>query len=279
MGRSRHAVAPAAKHDRVELLVELVDRDIDTYRDAGAKLGALRAHLVQPPFEETLLHLELGDAVTQQAADAVRSLEDHDPVAGARELLRGRESGGARAHDRDTLPGEHGGRLRLDPSLVPGPVDDLDLDLLDRHRIAVDAEHARGLARSRAQPTRELGEVVRRVKPLDRLVPAVSVDEVVPVGDQVAERTTVVAEGDAAVHAPTGLVAQLLFGERLVNLVPVEQPHGDGASRRPAPRPLEKAGDITHGTTPSLARGSRPREGPAPPPAASPRARACSPSA
>ena len=105
------------------------------------------------------------------------------------------------------LPVATRGGCGRDPALVPGPVDDLDLDLLDRDRVLVDAEHARGLARRRAQPAGELGEVVGGVQPLDRVVPVVAVDEVVPVGDQVAERAAVVAERDAAVHAAAGLLA------------------------------------------------------------------------
>ncbi len=151
---------------------------------------------------------------------------------------------------RDALPSEKRWRLRLDPALCPGAVDDLDLDLLDGDRIAVDAEHARGFARRRAQPARELGEVVRRVQPLDRLAPAVAVHEVVPVRDEVAEGAAVVAEGDAAVHAATGLVPQLLFGERLVHLAPIAQPHRHRPSRRTDARPLEEARDLTHGTPP-----------------------------
>jgi hypothetical protein len=50
-----------------------------------------------------------------------------------------------------------------------------DLDLLDRHRrVAVDPEHARGLARGRAQPAGELREVVGRVQALDRVAPAIA---------------------------------------------------------------------------------------------------------
>jgi hypothetical protein len=40
-----------------------------------------------------LLHLELGDAVAQQAADAVGALVDGDGVSGAGELLGGGEAG------------------------------------------------------------------------------------------------------------------------------------------------------------------------------------------
>ena len=69
-----------------------------------------------------------------------------------------------------------------------------------------------GLARRRAQAAGELGEVVRRVQLADRVLPAVAVDEVVPVGDQVAQRAAVVAERHAALHAARALRGQLLVG-------------------------------------------------------------------
>ena len=67
-------------------------------------------------------------------------------------------------------------------------------------RILVDAEHARRLARRWAETAGELG-VVRGVQSLDGVAPTVAVDEIVPVGDEVAQRAAVVAERDAAVHA------------------------------------------------------------------------------
>ncbi len=221
------------EHDRVELLVELVDRDVDADLDCGTKLGALASHLLEPALEEPLLHLELGDAVAEEPADAIGALEHDHAVPGAAELLCRREPRGPRTDDGDALASQRRGRLRHDPALIPRAVDDLDLDLLDRHRIAVDPEHARRFARCGAQPARELGEVVRRVKALDRLAPALAVHEVVPVGDEVAERAAVVAERDAAVHAPPRLMAQLVLGEGLVHLVPVAQAHGHRPTGRP----------------------------------------------
>ena len=116
----------------------------------------------------------------------------------------------------DADDGDRCGRSRRaggcghDPALVPRAVDDRVLDLLDRDRVALaDLQHARGLARRRAQAAGELGEVVRRVQLADRVLPAVAVDEVVPVRDQVAQRAAVVAERHAAVHAARALVAQL----------------------------------------------------------------------
>ena len=134
-------------------------------------------------------------------------------MPGAAQLLRGRHARRAGPDDRHAAPGLVTRRHRHDPAVVPRVVDDRVLDLLDRDRVALaDLEHAGGLARGRAQAAGELGEVVGRVQLADRVLPAVAVDEVVPVGDQVAQRAAVVAERHAAVHAARALRGELLVG-------------------------------------------------------------------
>ena len=201
-------VAPSCcsprQHDGV-VLVELAHRDVAADVGVRAEHRALGLHLVDAALEEALLHLELGDAVAQQATDPVGALVDNDVVSRAGELLCGREPSGPRADDGHALARLHRRRNRHDPAFVPRAVDDGDLDLLDRHRILVDAEHTRRLTRRRTEPAGELGEVVGGVQPVDGIAPVLAVDEVVPVGDQVPQRTAVVAEGDAAVHAARGL--------------------------------------------------------------------------
>ena len=59
----------------------------------------------EAPVEVALLHLELGDAVAQQAADAVGALEHDDVVAGPGQLLGGGQPGRAGADDGDPLAG------------------------------------------------------------------------------------------------------------------------------------------------------------------------------
>src|ERR1700733_8160497 len=116
-------------------------------------------------------------------------------------------------------------RLRNNPALIPRAIDDRVLDLFDRDRITLaDFEHTCRLARSRTQASRELGEVVRRVQLRNRILEAVVVDEVVPVGDQVAQRTAVVAERHPAIHAARTLLAQLLDGTREQELLEVVGP-------------------------------------------------------
>jgi hypothetical protein len=197
-----------------------------------------------------LLHLELGDAVAQEATDAVSALEDDHVVASARELLRGGEPRGPGADHCDALPGLDVGHLRGDPALRPGAVDDLDLDLLDGDRVLVDAEHTGRFTRCGTQPPGELWEVVRRVQALDRVAPVIAVDEVVPVRDEVPERATVVAERDAAIHAAAGLQPEPVGRERLVHLPPVAHPHRHRPTRGRLTGPLDEPGRLTHARPP-----------------------------
>ncbi len=103
---------------------------------------------------------------------------------------------------------------------------------------------SQGAGHSRAG---ELREVVGGVQPLDGVAPAVPVDQVVPLGDQIAQRTPVVAERNSAVHAPGRLVLQRVVGEVLVDLVPVPQTQRDRpALRGLAMGDLEEAARVSH---------------------------------
>ena len=92
---------------------------------------ALPRHLLQAAVDDPLLQLEIGNAVAQQAADAVVLLEDHRLVAGAIDLLGGGQAGGAGADDRHPPARPRGGQDGLDPAFAKGPFGDLILDVLD----------------------------------------------------------------------------------------------------------------------------------------------------
>jgi hypothetical protein len=87
------------------------------------------------------------------------------------------------------------------------------LDALDRDAAAGllfgDGQHAGGLAWRGAEPAGELREIVGGVQAVAGRIPAAPPDEVVPLRDEVAERTprgSRVAERDSAVHAAAGLL-------------------------------------------------------------------------
>ena len=163
------------------------------------------------------------------------------------QLLRRGHAGRAGADDGHGLPGLPARRVGDHPPLVPGTVDDRVLDLFDRDSVALaDLQHARRLARRRAQPAGELGEVVRRVQLADRILEAAVVDEVVPVGDQVAQRTAVVAEGHAAVHAARTLLAQLGLGARELELLVVVHAFGRIPLGDVTALDLQEAAELAH---------------------------------
>ena len=212
----------------------------------GLEDDAFGLHLLDAAIDDVLFKLEVGNAVAEKAADAVGFLEDGDGVAGAAKLLRGGKAGGTAADDGDALAGGLLGRLGMNPALVPGAIDDGPLDELDGDGRLVDAEHAGGFAGSGADAAGELREVVRRVEAANGGFPTVVVDEIVPVGDEIVDRAAGVAEGHAAVHAASALLALLLFREWLVDFEPVANALIGLAARGLFALNFKKSCDLTH---------------------------------
>ena len=218
---------PRGKHDGVEFLADFFGRHVfdGVIGDAGGNVLAaddhlrtendpFRFHLLDPALDQRLVELEVGNPVTQQAARTVVLFEDGHVVPGARELLRGRQSGRTGTDDGHLLAGPDLGRLGHDPAHLPTLVGDRVLDRLDPHRFVVDVERARFLAGRGTDAPGELGEIVGRMQHLQRLLPIATIDQVVPVGDDVVDRAGVVAERNAAIHAARSLHARLLVVER-----------------------------------------------------------------
>src|SRR5262249_20811232 len=166
-------------------------------------------------LDDVLFHLEVGNAVDEQAARLAALLVDVHFVADAGELLGGGEPGRPRSDDRDPLAGPPFGRLGRDPTLLERPVGDGALDRLDGDRLVVDVERAGGLTRRRAHAARYLRKVIGRMQVERRRLPLVAIDEIVPVGDLVVHRAAVVTVGNAAVHAARGLLFHLFFRQWL----------------------------------------------------------------
>jgi hypothetical protein len=172
-------------------------------------------------------------------------------VPGAGQLLRDCQARWAGAHHGNRLARQAFGGLRLDVTLVEGLVDRGDLDLLDGHSRLVDAEDAGRLARGGAEAAGELREVVGRVQPFDRFAPVAPPGEIVPLRDEVAKRTSAVAERNPAVHAATGLPLDLTELLLFVDLFPVLDPDRDGsACRQLALSNLQKSLGVSHGRPP-----------------------------
>jgi hypothetical protein len=70
------------------------------------------------------------------------------------------------------------------------------------------------------------------MKAFNRVFPMVAIDEVIPIGNQVAERATVIAKRNTTIHATTSLTIKFVRVERLVDLFPVAQAHRHGPMAR-----------------------------------------------
>ncbi len=236
-----------------EFLDQHIHPDIDADFDLGAKDHTLGFHLFDPAVDQSFVHLEVGDAVAQQPADAVALFEHRHRVPGAGELLGASEARRPRADNGNRLAGPLCRRYGLDPALGPAAVDDRAFDRLDRDRVVLDVESARRFARRRADAPGEFREVVGRMQGLQRCQPLIAIDEVVPVRDQVVDRAAVVAERDAAIHAARRLLARLRRGQRLDELRPAAAADIGLLIGPVAPLDLEKPRRSAHRSVPRYA--------------------------
>ena len=163
-GKVARMLGAAGEQHCVVVALELACRDVVADMDVAVEGHALGLHLLDAALDEVFLHLEIGDAVAEQAAGLGVLLIDMHVVAGAGELLRRGEPGGARADDRHALAGLGLRRLRPHPALGEGLVGDGAFDRFDGDGHVDDVERAGGLARRRADAARHLGEVVGGVE-------------------------------------------------------------------------------------------------------------------
>ena len=141
-------------------------------------------------------------------------------------------------------------------AFFPTLVDDRGLDVLDRDRRRVDAEDARAFAGRGADAASELREVIRLVEAFERLFPQATVNEIVPLRDQIVDGTAArhaadqfagVAEWNAAIHAARSLGAELLLLHVVVKLLPVAHAFRRRAIDGQFAEILDEAGWFTHG--------------------------------
>ena len=105
-GRSRGFSAPPASTTASIVVDKRVGRRCRRrHATLQWKIDALGLHLLDAAVDQMLLHLEVGDAIAQQAAGLGVLFVDMHLVADARELLRAGKAGRAGADDRDVLAG------------------------------------------------------------------------------------------------------------------------------------------------------------------------------
>ena len=211
---------------------ELVDVDVTADIGVRNELNALLSEKVDAAVDGLLLELHVGDAVHEKTPDAIGPLVDGDLMTHLVELVGCGKAGGSRSHNSDCHSSPILDDARLDQAIIPGPVNDGIFNVLDGDRTVDEAGDARALAGCGADTSGELWEVVGLVQPIDGVGPLSVVDQIVPLRDEVIDRTARLglAKGSAAVHATGGLdlaldLGMLLFvGLRRVELLPVHEP-------------------------------------------------------
>ena len=92
--------------------------------DTATKNNPFSLHLLNPAVNMDFFHLEIGNTVTQQAADAVIFFKQCHVMASARQLLGCSHTCWAGAYDSDFFPGFMLGQLGLDPAFSPSAIND-----------------------------------------------------------------------------------------------------------------------------------------------------------
>ena len=239
-------LGPVGHHQHVIVVQQALHRDVDADLEVAAEDHTLALHLPDPPVDEVLFHLEVGNAVTQQAARTIRLFEHGGDMTGAGQLLRARQSRRAGAHDGNPLARASRRGLRGNPALVPSTVDDLAFDRLDRHRIVLDVQSTRRLAGGGADAAGEFREIVGGLQVIQRLAPLVAINQGVEIRDLVVHRAALVTERNPAIHAARGLLLQLGLRQRLDEFFPGLQAFGHGVVPAVMALDLQEAGGLAH---------------------------------
>src|SRR5512134_662145 len=233
----------------VELLAQLLAGDVFADGDAGLELHPFGFHLFETTVDDPLFHFEVRNPVAEQAADAIGLLEQRHAMAGARQLLRCRQPRRTGADDRHRLARFDYRQDRGHEAFVEAAVDDVPFDDADGDGLFVDAAHAGAFAGSRTETAGKFRKVVRAVQRLQRVIPAATINEVVPLGNQVDDGAAGVplAEGHAAVHTTGALDLEFVLGDGLVHLLPIEHAQLDRLPLRALAGVFHETLRVSHG--------------------------------
>src|SRR3569623_565526 len=258
----------ACDDDDIEILLKLIGRhrflgpvrdiggEILTNQYTGAENDAFGFHLLDTAVNMRFLHLEIGNTVAQQAADAVVFLEHGDVMPGARKLLRGSQTGWAGTDHRHFLATLDRGRQRNHPAVFPALVDDEMLDRFDTDRLTIDVERTGRFAGRRADTPGEFRKVIGRMQVIQRFLVVAAINQIVPVRNDVIDRAAGIAERDAAVHAARALNFRLIIGQMQRKFLVMLGAFFGGLARFLQALELQKAGYFSHVILTNLVTGS-----------------------
>src|SRR5690606_2499256 len=209
----------ASQHDSVELRLQrfrgaCVQAVFGIFGGAHvggwAEFHTFGFHLGKSAVDVGLFQFEVGNAVAQQAADAIAFLEYGNGMPRAGQLLRAGQPGRPGADNGHFLAGFARWRLRNHPALLPAFVDNGVFDGLDANRVIVDVQGTGRFAGSGAYASGEFRKVVGGMQYIERAAPVLPINQIIPVGNDIVDRAAAGAERYAAIHTPRALL--LCFG-------------------------------------------------------------------
>src|SRR3989338_5604317 len=111
--------------------------------------------------------------------------------------------------------------MRLDPPLFIGAFNNRNFNILDSNGRICDPQNARVFTRSRTHPAGKFWEIICFMQPFDRFFPPFLKDKVVPVGNNIAYRASLLAKGYPAVHTARALGLDRLRGHFFIKFPPM----------------------------------------------------------
>jgi hypothetical protein len=139
--------------------------------DTGLEVDTLGSHKVNTTLNNLLVKLHVGDTVHEQTTDAVSTFIYGDSVASLVKLISTSQTSRAGTDDGNSLARTSLRWRRDHPALLETTVNDGALNRLDAYGVLVDAKNTSTLARSRANTTGELGEVVGHKEAIEGVAP------------------------------------------------------------------------------------------------------------
>ena len=227
MASQRHVarlVDAGRDEHRVVLRAQFAHRDVAADLDIQVKDDAAGLVLPPAPQHDLLLQLEVRDAVHHQPANAIVAVIHMHLVTAHPQPLGGRKPGRAGTDDAHAQPQFHPRRRRLDPTILPGGVDDIALDRADGDALEAFLDDAITLAQPvlRADAAADFREGVGGGGDLVSFLHPAFCGQLQPVGNVVLQRAVHLAEGHTALAAPAGLSACIGRLEAIVDFLEVD---------------------------------------------------------
>ena len=164
--RSR-SFGPAGQYDRVKGLQDL-RCGVRVHIHTSLKGHALRLHQFPAALDDGFVELHVRDPVHKKPADPVLALKDRHKVAPVIELVRSSKTRRPAADDGNFFAAALGRDPWLHPAFGECRLDDEELVIVDRDRVAIHPADAGLLAQRRTYATRELREIAGLEEPRER---------------------------------------------------------------------------------------------------------------